>query len=292
MDQLPKLLRKRFEKINRKASVVVKHFRAKDIQAFRVEIKKLRALLRLIGSAENSNHPFGLPKKVHRFYAEVGLIRNDQLQIKRITVESIKAKDEELSKSYLKSLNSRITKSKRLARQLVKNEAIKKAEKQMKQIIPEGLPASQISEFVWGEVNELRNSLDSFFHSDESLHAVRKLLKNLLHLWPLIKGEVVFILPSALFCSKEDLRFIARRLGKFQDTCVSVELLAKEMAEGKHSERETEFFNALQTKLANEKDSLRREIHQRFNKRIPMRRGLTLLADGHKVEVKNKLLTP
>jgi hypothetical protein len=292
MHQISKELGKRFKKIKREAATVVRHFRAKDIQAFRIEVKKLRAFLRLTGTTENSNHSIELPKKIRRFYHEVGLIRDDQLLIGCIHCEAIKVKLEELPKSYLKTLHGRISKSAKYARHLVKKEALKKEEKQLKRKVPHRLSSLRVSEFLWREVNELRDSLDSFFHSDESVHAVRKVLKDLLHLWPFIKEEVVFILPSALFCSKEDLRFITRRLGKFQDTCVSLELLIKEITDGKHDEQETAFYKTLEKKLTTERDSLRREIHGLFNKRIPSRRGLALLADGHKVEVRNKLLTP
>lgn len=62
---------------------LLKDFDADDNHNFRVEIKKLRAFIRLINISQ-PDHENKIPKKIRKFYHLVGDIRNLQLHQQRI----------------------------------------------------------------------------------------------------------------------------------------------------------------------------------------------------------------
>jgi len=288
---LEDILKNRFLKINLGLAKVIKKFDLKDIRLFRVEVKKLRAMLRLI-EAGNGIKELELPKKLHRFYNEVGAIRTFRLQQKRIDRTELKIKPDIRQKAYLTLLTAKSKHSISHARSIVKGKnPFKRGEKQLEKQIPQTLEIAGMREFTWAEVNSLKNLLGSAFTSDESLHSIRKLFKDILYTWPYIQKEVRAILPSAIFCSREDLDFIAKRLGKFQDACTSLDLLREDSPGLGNDKKEQSFLKMLEKTWLMEKDRLRSEIHDLFQKRIPVRQSFTLLADGHHAEIENKLLT-
>ena len=69
-----------FEKIQASFDVAIAYLDAEDIQAFRIEVKKLWAFLHLVSNGAKVKPP----RRLHVFYRMVGVIRNLQLQEQRI----------------------------------------------------------------------------------------------------------------------------------------------------------------------------------------------------------------
>jgi len=285
------IFKRRFLRINVSLGKVIKQFGSSDIRLFRVEVKKLRALLRLI-KTENEVKELALPKKLHKFYKEVGAIRTFRLQQKLVRYSVLKINPDIRPKAYLNLLTTKIKHSISYARSIAKDkDPFKRGKQQLEKQIPRKLGIATMREFTWEEVNSLKNLLGSVFTSDASLHAIRKIFKDLLYTWPYIQKEARVILPSAIFCSREDLDFIAKRLGKFQDTCTSIDLLREYNSSQENDRNEQLFLTAMEKMWLTEKDILRSEIHNLFHKRIPARQSFTFLADGHHAAIENKLLT-
>ena len=284
------ILNKSFKKINNRLGKVTHHFSSGDIRLFRVEVKKLSAMLRLM-KPRNDDKPFELPQKLNKFYSAVGTIRTLQLLQKRIRHTVLKSKPEILQKAYLELLTGKIKHSTRHALSMVKSKnPFKQIEQQLKKEIDQKSGAVKMNKFAWTEVSTLKNLLGSAFNSDESLYSIRKLLKDMLYTWPYIKKEVRAILPSVIYCSKADLRFIARRVGKFHDVSTSINHLHEDRATHQKDKKDQLLFTILESSWQKEKDTLRTEIHNFFQKRIPTRQGFSLLVDGHKSEIENKLM--
>ena len=68
----------RFKTIHKLFHQIIKEFNVDDIHDFRVEVKKLRAFLRLLDSEKEIEGPL-IPKLLKTFYGYIGIIRNIQL---------------------------------------------------------------------------------------------------------------------------------------------------------------------------------------------------------------------
>ena len=67
-----------FKTINKLSHKIIKEFTADDIHDFRVEVKKMRAFLRLLDTEKEMERPL-IPKLLKTFYGYIGIIRNIQL---------------------------------------------------------------------------------------------------------------------------------------------------------------------------------------------------------------------
>jgi len=78
------LIRRHYRQLIRISTALDGKFAEKDVHAFRVEVKKLRALLRLTASAHESHSTPVMPQRLHTFYKMTGEIRNLQVQRKSL----------------------------------------------------------------------------------------------------------------------------------------------------------------------------------------------------------------
>jgi CHAD domain-containing protein len=182
-----RVLKSRFEKIQASFDVAITYLDAEDIHAFRVEVKRLRAFLHLVSKEVNIK----LPRRLHQFYRMVGEIRNLQLQEQRIR-DAIPHQSG-LPKTYLTLLTIETAAAIRRARKFAANRL--------------SLPVEE------------RQVLGAFTHpfDDDSLHSLRKSLKDLLYNHSYVEKESAHIRPLILPGGKESVSALTDLLGQFQD---------------------------------------------------------------------------
>ena len=219
------IVRKRFRKIREVFPRVAARFEGADIHAFRVEIKKLRAFLRLLAGTKGRAGRLKLPTQLHRLYQLAGQIRNLQLQQQHIR-EVFKEDEEKLPHAYLKKLRMEEENYVLLTARLVRDKlSIKKEEKKLIMALPGHLRTRSREDLIRAQSARLEKLAGSITPiPDETMHSIRKLIKDLLYTRPYIQREAALMLPGSLLSEKGD-RSITKALGELQDARTGLQLL-------------------------------------------------------------------
>jgi CHAD domain-containing protein len=191
---------------------------------FRVEIKKLRAFLRLLQQTQACPPELHLPRSFHQFYKAVGDVRS--LQLQRVWVQSI---CKELAcpepTGYMAVLASSEKKARKQVREKAKEISVPWLHQQLVKALPATLRKRDAENFVQQKRTQLAGYLAAASVTDAVLHDIRKLLKDLLYVWPWIDGVMAEAFPP-LFLTKANCLRLAERLGSYQDCCVSISLFS------------------------------------------------------------------
>lgn len=81
---LKAIITARLKKMQKFGEEIKMHFRDEDIHKFRVEVKKLRAFLRLIALGIKNPKDLKLPKKLKEINTTAGAIRDIHLHLRRM----------------------------------------------------------------------------------------------------------------------------------------------------------------------------------------------------------------
>lgn len=221
--EMADIIRKRFDKVESTYLRVTAHFEVEDIHRFRVEIKKLRALLRLLGEAKGKGKKGKLPKRLHKFYQLAGTIRNLQLQQER--VRELR-KDQGLPQAYLNLLNTEVATQMLVAGNMARNQlSLAKERKSILGSLPDSLRRKKRERYV----REAAAQLETLAaipppRPDDTLHSIRKACKDLYYNRRYIEQEAVLELPSTLV-KDNGMKGLTDVLGDFQDLHTALELL-------------------------------------------------------------------
>lgn len=212
------IIEKRCRHLQRQQEQLIAGFAMEANHNFRVEVKKLRALLRLLRHSHSPD--LQLPKSLRLFYRSVGEVRSLQLQR-----EMVQAVCQDLACPVPVGYLSLLYGKEKLARKHVKENArdvsISRLRHQLTRLLPPGLRKADVQDFVEQKRVQLVGYLNLTHLTDEALHNIRKLLKDLLYVWPWIES----VLATSLFpeqFSKTNCMRLAEQLGKFQDCCTSL----------------------------------------------------------------------
>jgi CHAD domain-containing protein len=211
-----------FKKIHKLGEHVLNDFNEGSVHEFRKEIKRLRAFLRLLSVEKHEEDKLKITKKLKTFYGYIGIIRNLQLQQKNIS-EYIKASLDKFPEAYFKTLikemeNWEVTTRKYMD---VEKDFLNDEEKILEQL-PDKFTKPLIVRFINQEVSELMN-LAIAESTDDNIHSIRKILKDLQYNWTFIK-KYNLLLPLHLGDEK-DIKSFTDLLGDFHDKVVSLGLL-------------------------------------------------------------------
>ncbi|MDB5199490.1 MAG: hypothetical protein JWO92_1453 [Chitinophagaceae bacterium] len=212
-------IKRSFKKIGKYFTQIIIDFEIEAIHKFRTEIKKLRAFLRLLNV--HSEKELKIPKEIKNFYSCAGNIRNLQLQIKNIN-DYPESSGNPLAIACLKYLNAEIQLYKEDPTIYIKEEIFGKEAKKLIAHLPGNFKSRSIKIFILKKLNELQQLLLQL-DNDEALHNLRKILKDILYNWVLIK-HYRRLLPSAI-AEKKNIESLAEILGDYCDKKTGVELL-------------------------------------------------------------------
>jgi CHAD domain-containing protein len=234
-------------------------FDSEDIHDFRVEMKKVRALLRLADFGSKRKKKIKLPKKLKEFYKTVGDIRSLQLHAKKIN-DTASAELDPPPDLYLKLLEGRkeinIGKAKQKRKQL---KGIKKDMDKLLRRIPKGINAGSTRDFTDYELGRLEVIQVKAFPTDQELHEVRKIMKDILYNWSYIEPLSKDILPSAIQ-EKAGMEGFVDRLGDYHDDAVSLNMFHDLTIEQSVDGKEQSELRRIARKWKDEKDQLHEEI--------------------------------
>ena len=202
-------------------------FRGTDpgaIHEFRVEYKKLRAFLRMISEQPGIENEITVSKELKKFYTISGSIRDLQLQQKRI--EDATVSEPKKPQAYLHLLQKEIEKIKPELAEIISGKPVNKSKKKTDASIPAEFPFhfQQYVEKKWSAINAILLSGD---FSDENIHAIRKILKDLFYNLKIADDPGKQNPANNIWNGKNDewMNKFLEELGSFQDKCTSIALL-------------------------------------------------------------------
>jgi CHAD domain-containing protein len=258
-------VKKRLKRIDKLSRQIHRYFEAEDIHMFRMETKKLRAILRLIGTDRIKGKKLVLPKHLKGLYRVLGAIRSLQLQQQNISAAITEDGNGGMCATYLNLLNAKeADKMIKAESLLINNKALQKEKQRISGVVPAKIGKLRIDKFIKSTGSRLQQLANEETLSDESLHMLRKLLKDLLYCWSYIKADIAPASPS--FPSGiEDIRKIVDLLGDFQDIFMSIIQLESDYIYI-NNERERTLLLDIRTKWQHKKDEIKKQVNTELPK--------------------------
>lgn len=184
-------------------------FNEDAIHDLRTDFKKIRALLRWLGAKKNVYKPFD------RIYDRAGLLRD--IQVVNRFVDVVDSKYPEAFTVWLLHLEIH-------AMENWYGVNHKKVFKKMGGKLDKIKPVIHTRAFFSTRVKKIKNIIYSYPISDENMHSVRKMSKDMQYLLLWMDKEAEPNEPSRLFHLKL-LKQIARQIGDYNDRCILLQFL-------------------------------------------------------------------
>jgi len=222
-DDIIDVYKERFRKINRHKDRLLKDFEPSEIHHFRVEIKKLRAFMRLL-SAGFRAHKIRLSRDIKSFYHMAGLIRNLQLYQSRISslCDELSIQKPSL---YLQSLKEEEKRLRLATSQVAENISWKAFEKEIIDNVPPRLGGKTIKTFIRQRKAKLEELFSLPAYYEDTLHSIRKQLKDLMYDSKYTAAALTVSFPRQ-FRSIKSLEPLTTTLGEVFDLYSSLNVLS------------------------------------------------------------------
>jgi len=218
---------KRFTIVHHKLQIVLHGFQTEDIHEFRTEIKKLKAFLKLFRTKKRHSGTLKITKKLNRIYKHLGYLRVIQLQEQNIRTIVKDMEIETPATCHIIRAMERalLIKTGNLIRN---NKSIKKDKACIVRNIPGKFSKRSIVQFAHRVSDILKRMVSRVEIDDESMHYIRKRMKDLQYNWPYIK-QIMHNGSIAWLLKKNKIRVITDLIGDFHDSCVMLDLLYQQL---------------------------------------------------------------
>ena len=187
-DKIVKKIKKHYNKL-------LEDFEIEEIHGFRLEMKKLRGFIRLINTNIPEDKKIKTGGKIKSFYSTAGNIRSLQLHQQRVSHLC----DEMLLEKpvlYLQLLHNEKNKQKKKAGRIADKISYNYFRKKIIDLVPDKLKAESVQAFIIQKQHTLLELVFLLDYSDEALHEIRKVLKDLLCDWKYMSSYVPAALPA------------------------------------------------------------------------------------------------
>jgi len=255
-NQVIEKYRSLFKKLSKYYHKVIRDFDLDDIHDFRVEIKKLKAFIRLMNMA-TPDEQHKLPGSLKSFYNVIGNLRSLKLHHQRIISlceELVVGKPE----NYLKELSKQKKYWRKTALQIAEDISLKDFENKLVHNTSENIDAKVINNFIVKYKNKLEHLISLRFYLDQTLHDIRKTLKDIMYNWSYVQAGAGILLPGE-WRELKSIESAASKLGDFYDLCVSIQLLHLYFP-AQTDQEETAALGKLEAHLQLHKTELKTEI--------------------------------
>ena len=246
-------IKHRFHTIDKLAKKSIPKFDEDVVHDFRVEVKKLRAFLRLINTELAKEISFKIPKKLKVFYRHLGAIRSIQLHLQYIADTVPRGKH--VIKPYLQLLRNEMNEWKKEAKEVIPGHAeIGKEKSDILDSLPDKLSEDGIKKFVIQKATSINAILVLDNPAEEDMHNLRKELKDIQYTWPYIK-EYTDLLPTGLN-THEQVHLLTELLGSYHDKCSSLDFFQPVYINSVTNENGTVALQSIREQLEKEKAEL------------------------------------
>ncbi len=212
-----------FRKINKALKILCVRFDPKDVHAFRVEYKQWRAFLRML--FHQKDRQIIIPRQLKKIYEIAGVIRDLQLQQQRFLDYTSHLPKSSIA--YIRLLQNHIHKQERILLKKLGSYNPSVCKKKVMKQLTANLTLERLAGFMEQKAISTKQLVAAGHFSDETLHQIRKQLKDLLFIFkmndsgqnPALKQSSIYNLDEAQLAS------LLEQLGNFQDACKSIVLL-------------------------------------------------------------------
>ena len=168
-----------FLRLGKHYRAIRKNVTAETIKPFRIEIKKLRAFLRLLEMV--IRHPARLElngplKKMHK---SGGRFRDLQLHRQRVKEAMTGTIKVNYDKRLLQDIDRAIRKEKK---EFLSHDRFNDTEKELKKHLPDDYRVGDIKEFFRGQLQVIADIIAEAKYRDKQMHTIRKRLKDILYI--------------------------------------------------------------------------------------------------------------
>ena len=280
-DEIINVFDKRFKKVKKHYNKSFEDFEIEEIHGFRLEMKKLRTFIRLINTSIPEEKKIKIGGKIKSFYNTTGNIRNFQLHQQRV---SHICDDMLLEKPvlYLQLLHNEESMLKKKAGQIADKISYNHFRKKIVDLVPDKLNTESVRAFIIQKKHTLLELILLLDYSDEALHEIRKVLKDLLYDWKYISSYVPAALP-AYFTTKKNIEVFADKLGEFYDLCIALYFFKPVYIDKIADEKEKKILLTLRQKLELTKGEMKEEISALLNHIKPEKKNKDVLQEVYEI---------
>ena len=240
------------------SEAVVEDFHKERIHRLRVNIKKLRACLRLLNMEKEDRKVLKIPNPLKKFYRKAGNIRN--IQNHRVWIYHF-FRGRPRPAGYLTLLRKKLSEEKiEMKNASLSSSAFKHEKKKIENGLPDKIGSKTITAFMEQKRSIIRIILSSD-KTDEMLHSLRKQLKDIQYNEKLIKYFLGPDMPPVIGNIKE----LTLLLGNHQDHVIHLTFLLSGEIEKLNSE-ERKLLDEATAEVRKNKATLRNQILQMIAK--------------------------
>jgi CHAD domain-containing protein len=258
--EMNEIIEERFKTIDKLSHTIIKDFDVDNIHDFRVEVKKLRAFLRLLDIKKEDNEPV-IPSLLKTFYGYIGIVRNIQLY-RHSLYKYIAAHNIDKPAAYFKLLSNEEAYWKKQAEALMADNNFKDVKEKIIKSLPDKLEKSTIKKFVEGKLDDLKEQLEDI-NDEVGLHTIRKILKDYLYTYDYINDHAD--LPKAI-SDKDNLKLLTQMLGDFIDKFMQLGYLQPEYLDKIKDENEKSNLLQMKNDFEHEKQGMKQELKYSLKK--------------------------
>jgi CHAD domain-containing protein len=224
-EEIKNITDKYYGKLKKHSKTVAESFDTEAIHQFRVEYKKLRAFLRMLSQGEDATGEIKILKKLKRAYNISGAIRDLQLQQQRILETS--KKEPKKPQAYLTLLQKEVDKLKPELLDIISENPIAESKKKTDAAVPGDFHLQDFKLFIQKKQANVTGIIASGHFSDDTIHAIRKNLKDLFYNLKTCAATGADISLMTIWKGKDEKYFdlLQNELGGFQDKCTAIALL-------------------------------------------------------------------
>ena len=219
--EIEQIIKKYFKKLHHLLGQIEKDFDPEAIHHFRVQVKKLRALLRLLATELQDTDGLRLPKQLKELYLSAGKVRDRQLHLIKVNNTY---KEVNKPAVYLLLLQNELEKCKNELRRIIKKDPLPGSEVIITGNLPAQLTPENIKVFIRQKEAIINIVLSAAQLTNDDLHTVRKNVKDMLYVIKAFQEDAERPEQVSFFPDKEIKKaaLLAEELGKFIDTCMAV----------------------------------------------------------------------
>ena len=252
-----RLIEKRCRRLHQLQQQLLAGFDVEANHSFRVEVKKLRALLRILRHSRQEDAALAISKELQSFYRTVGEVRSLQLQ-RQFVINICREHSYPIPVGYMSMLYNREQTAREKVHSKTKKVDITRICHQLSASLPAAWRKEDAEQYTIQKREQLYAHLAATPLSDEALHKIRKLFKDLLYVWDWVEGVLAAVFPATVFSKAVCLRF-TEKLGAFQDSCVALSFFEPAFVSGLQ-EREQKLLEAIQQDGIRKKEAQKRDL--------------------------------
>lgn len=207
-----------FNRLGSLLGQIEENFDKKIIHHFRVEVKKLKAFLRLARLEQGSVR---IPHRLKQMYSAAGKVRDLQLHLLRIG--NLNKEGPLQQGGYLRSLVNKLKKEKKELAKVLQQKWLHKSEEIITEKLPEQLTSKTLQKFFNQKAAASKAILSGGIPTDTSLHFIRKNIKEILYVSYIFQENVQIAVPALwnkTKCKKAEK--MAQELGVFNDARIAL----------------------------------------------------------------------